>query len=476
MTPTTEQNLILESARETDRNLIVEARAGAAKTTTLLMLASALPSTMIRCVAFNKKIATELQERLPGNAQAATFNSLGHRALGRFLGRKLRLDTSKTYKLLQEEIGALRQTDQKTAYKSMSTILNAVRESKSMGFAPSLSYANSLVTEEEFLLSTSEKLTPLEESLTLRVCTLGMKSMLAGTIDFDDQILGSATLPATFDPFPLTMVDEAQDLSPVNHQMLRKMCKRGRLIAVGDPCQAIYGFRGASETSMDELRSEFKMQTFYLTGTFRCAPEIVEEATWRAPDMTSLANHPGSVTHLNEWTPTLIPDDAAIICRNNAPLLRVAFALIRSGRYPEIVGNDVLKGLSKVIEKLGPRDRPVSQVEDKLQAWYDSRLKKTRAKRTLEDQLHCLKIILNQGSTIGEALTYLEHITKSRGHIKLTTAHKSKGLEFDNVYLLDKHLMRDEGQDLNLLYVAQTRAKVNLTYIDTEGLVETPDV
>ncbi|MCL5460465.1 ATP-binding domain-containing protein, partial [Loigolactobacillus coryniformis] len=51
------------------------------------------------------------------------------------------------------------------------------------------------------------------------------------------------------------------------------------------------------------------------------------------------------------------------------------------------------------------------------------------------------------------------------GPIQLMTGHKSKGLEFDNVFILDKQLLREEGQDKNLLYVMQTRAKETLTYI-----------
>ena len=69
--------------------------------------------------------------------------------------------------------------------------------------------------------------------------TESVNRALQAAIDFDDQIYMPTIFPCTFDRYPLVMVDEAQDLSLLNHAMLRKITKRSRLVAVGDPCQAI---------------------------------------------------------------------------------------------------------------------------------------------------------------------------------------------------------------------------------------------
>ena len=66
-TPTEEQLSILEFVKSSDENLILQALAGAAKTTTLVMIAETLKKQMVLCLAFNKKIAVEMEERLPGN-------------------------------------------------------------------------------------------------------------------------------------------------------------------------------------------------------------------------------------------------------------------------------------------------------------------------------------------------------------------------------------------------------------------------
>jgi superfamily I DNA/RNA helicase len=100
VTPTPEQLAIIEAAQHSTDNLLVSALAGAAKTSTLVLIAEALPDVDILCLAFNKKIATEMQERLPKNCKAMTLNSLGHRTWGDATGRRIRIESSKTYDIV----------------------------------------------------------------------------------------------------------------------------------------------------------------------------------------------------------------------------------------------------------------------------------------------------------------------------------------------------------------------------------------
>ena len=69
-----------------------------------------------------------------------------------------------------------------------------------------------------------------------------------GKIDFDDQIYMPSLFGGTFPKFPLVLVDEAQDLSLLNHAFLQKLVTK-RIIAVGDRNQSIYLFqrRGAEQ-------------------------------------------------------------------------------------------------------------------------------------------------------------------------------------------------------------------------------------
>src|SRR5690606_11453384 len=140
--------------------------------------------------------------------------------------------------------------------------------------------------------------------------TESIKLAFAGQIDFDDQIYMPTLFGGSFPRFPLVMVDEAQDLSPLNHAMLERLVTN-RLIAVGDPWQSIYAFRGADRYSMERLQQRFSMRELPLSVSFRCPIEIVKRARFRAPHMQwpEWAKS-GKVETLDLWSASNIPDGA----------------------------------------------------------------------------------------------------------------------------------------------------------------------
>lgn len=475
MTPTQEQLDIITAAKSTKDNLIISALAGAAKTSTLVLIAKALGTTSTLCLAFNKKIQIEMEARLPSNCQARTLNSVGHRMWGDFLGKRLVIDARKTYRLLKDLVDQLEPKEKSEAYDSFSDLLRAIDGLKSAGWIPegSFPHARPLMDDSEAQEWLDEIPTGVEWDLIRAVSILSMREAMTGTVDFNDQILCPTIFPASFNSFPLTMVDEAQDLSALNHMMLKKLVKNNRLIAVGDECQAIYGFRGAHEESMGLLKQQFNMTPLYLTISFRCPIKVVEAAKWRAPMM----KYPdwaveGTVTVAGEWRTSELPQNAAIICRNNAPLFSTAIRLLKNGRYPELVGNDIGKNLLKIMGKFGKPDMPQRKVMEAIAQWEDEKLKKARDEGKVHDQAACLRIFAEQGKDLGSAMLYAETIFNSSGPIKLMTGHKSKGLEFDDVYFLDAKLVGNQGQEKNLRYVIITRAKQNLTYINTEDFID----
>src|SRR6266576_1763143 len=107
LTPTVEQAAIIEAARSTQDNLLINALAGAAKTSTLVMIAHALPSTIMLSLAFNKRIATEMKDRLPSNVMCKTLNALGHGVWAQACSRRLVLDTKKSYTILKGLVDGL---------------------------------------------------------------------------------------------------------------------------------------------------------------------------------------------------------------------------------------------------------------------------------------------------------------------------------------------------------------------------------
>lgn len=480
-TPTPEQLAIVEAATQTSDNLLVEALAGAAKTSTLVLIAEALPQTDILCLAFNKKIADEMSQRLPRNCKARTLNSIGHSAWSNALGRRLNLDPKKTYRLLSEAIEKLREkADKEAAFQRFSDLMRAIDFGASCGYIPSGHYphAASLMGDEEFFAHLDEEPSDGEKELIISVTLARLREAWEGVIDFSDQVLMPTVFKSIFDYYPLVLIDEAQDLSALNHQMLRRIARK-RLIAVGDPNQAIYGFRGAHQNSMQLLKEQFSMRPLGLTVSFRCPVSVVEEARWRTPHMQHPEwAKPGHVERLLSWSIDTFEgvEDVAIICRNNAPLFSTAIRLLRDGRYPELVGNDIGRTLIKQLKNLGKDSMTKAAALEAVAKWVEAKLPKARNPERIHDQAACLRVFLEEGKTLGDAINYAERVMSVAGPIKLMTGHKSKGLEFSNVFILDKDLLRlKEGQDKNLLYVMQTRSKQNLFYVSSKEYLSDKD-
>ncbi len=475
--PTPEQQAIVEAARGTTDNLIVRALAGAAKTSTLELIAKALPDQSILNLAFNKRIVQELDKRMPKHCTNKTLNGLGHQAWGKTLGKRLTLDTSKNYRLLKSEIDSLKGEEKDRQYEFMSETLDMIGTAKSLGYIPSghFEQAKGLLGDDELWEALDPEPTIMQQRLIKNVMIRSIKAAMAGEIDFDDQILMPTCFSAFFDYFPLVLVDETQDLSELNHAMLKKVAKK-RLIAVGDENQSIYAFRGAHQHSMGLMEQGFSMAGLRLSTTFRCPRAVVREARWKTPHMQfpDWASE-GSVSSWQGWGLDQLLNSATIICRNNAPLFGMAIKLLRSGRNCKIVGNEIGKGLLRIMKKLGSETMSQTQALDALERWFEEQRARSRSLKALTDKKLCMELFLRHGDTLFAAMQYAETLFKQEGPVTLLTGHKAKGLEFEDVFFLDPWLIDWDGEDApeqekNLRYVIQTRSKRSLTYLNSEDL------
>ena len=473
-TPTPEQEAIVAAARDTNANLAVIARAGAAKTSTLVLIAEALSRTEILCLAFNKKIAEEMSERLPANCEAKTLHGLGYKAWWQFTRAKMKVNDKKVGDLLKAELDALSPDDRSEAYEAFAETIDYIKKGKNAGWLPEdfIGHWKPLCDDASFFESLPMEPSSLQMDLVRRVSRTSFEMALRGEIDFDDMIFCPALCSVSWPTPQLTLVDEAQDLSPINHHILKKIVKNRRIIAVGDPLQAIYGFRGADVESLPNLSKMFSMTELRLTISFRCGRKITENARWLAKDMRSPEwAKEGEVRRPISWSAAEIEEGDAIICRNNAPLFRMAIRMIERGLLPEISGRDIAGPLKKIMGNLGkPRDLRALALSA-LDDWKAKELRRARdgAEGAIHDKYDCIKVILEKTQTLGDAIAYLEHLLSREGRVYLMTGHKSKGLEFDRVWFLDPHLCRLEyEQDKNLKYVIETRAKLLLSYVSTD--------
>ncbi len=255
------------------RHLLVVASAGSGKTTTIVQCTAQLnPYVAHRFLAFNKSIATELESRLPRHCVASTFHSAGMGALKR-AGIKSRIDAQKCNFLLRKQ--GLSKTDFQT-YAAASCRLVGYAKNAGLG-------ALRPASPEAFQTLLTHFDVPHDGSDS-ELCSLASKLLASSNsetnfIDFDDMLYLPLLLNLPFDKVATLFVDEAQDTNEIQRALLgRMLAPTGRLVAVGDPSQSIYGFRGASSDAMSLLRDEFAMTVLPLSVSYRCSVAVVREA------------------------------------------------------------------------------------------------------------------------------------------------------------------------------------------------------
>jgi hypothetical protein len=231
---------------------------------------------------------------------------------------------------------------------------------------------------------------------------------------------------------------------------------------------SIYGFRGAKAGGMAAAVESYGMTELSLSVSFRCPQAIVEAARWRVPHFR-WRREGGHVSTEARFDASGFADNSTIICRNNAPLLRLAFRLLGAGRSVAVIGSDLGPRLVAIMRKLGDTSTSRKQLLSEIESWREERL--VAGSKSANDLADCMRVFAEHGDTLGSAISYAEHIFTQRGTIRLLTGHKSKGLEFDDVYFLDDHLLSDSEQDLNLRYVIQTRSQNKLTMLDSTGIL-----
>lgn len=480
LTATSEQADIIDFALESDENLLINALAGAAKTSTLRFLAKYMPIEPTLSLAFNKRIVDHMIRVLPGHVKPSTANSIGHRVWQSAIGRRLTVETRKSFNIVKAQIDKLPTDERTDAYALFSEISAALRLAKSTGYVPPRApTGKSLITQDDFYGGLDEAPDDWLIDFIDRCITEGIRQAYEGLIDFDDQPYMATLFGGSFPQFKVVMADEAQDFNLINHAMLAKLVgPHTRLIAVGDPWQSIYAFRGAATNSMALLKEQFHMHEMTLSVSFRCPRSVVRNARRRVPHMQwpDWAIE-GRVVDLPEWGPEDIPDGAAIICRSNAPLLTCALALLRARRGVNLVGTDLGPQLIKAMKKFGDPSMPQKDVFDAIDLWEQEKLAKARNPANATDRAECLRVFARFGPTLGAAIALAEHIFASTGTIQLLSGHKSKGLEWDIVYHLDPFRVPTPfaktheayEQELNVRYVIETRAKRSLYFITMDG-------
>jgi superfamily I DNA/RNA helicase len=466
-------------------NLVVRARAGTGKTTTIVEAVKYIQSGQrVLVCAFNKRIALELQKKLAGTqADALTLHSLGYKFLRGAWG-DLTVDSAVEDDRIEQ---ACQMIDGETApwdvmgglKKLVAIAKGAMPDVKDESAGDPLLRLTELCTA--FACDTDSDFygATWMAKIALRALELALTPDTIGRISFDDMLFIPAALGFAIPLYDWVIVDEAQDMNLAQLKIARQACKAdGHIVVVGDDRQAIYGFRGADSDAVDRLKNELQAQELGLTTTYRCPKKVVALAQSIVPDF----DHPewaddGEVEEIRfEDVQETAEAGDVVLSRVNAPLVPLCLSFIRQGKGARIEGRDIGKLLVARAKKL-----KATTVEDflaKLTKWANTASSRIIARgKAVDSRLQQIRDVEATLEALAENAASVQMIydrceklfadvaeNGASNLIVLSTVHKAKGLEWRRVFVLDDtfYMFGREREECNIEYVALTRTKSHL--------------
>jgi hypothetical protein len=352
-------------------------------------------------------------------------------------------------------------------------------------------------------------------------------------IDFDDMLWMPLALGLEFPTMHLVVTDESQDFNACQVLILHKLVQQGaRVVVIGDEFQACYRFRGADCRAFQRILGMLKttqrgVEECELPLNYRCGRAIIRNANRWVPALQGAREEEGEVnpnTAFADAADRLITNDGkskAVICRVNAPLVVTAYYLM-SRMIQEMAPADrkavcvlgkktAAAPLKSLISSLcrGDDDRPrtdrlsdrTDQYGNVLEQGFLGRLREYRRTQQiklgsdpryalrLEETLNnctCLEVIASVVTddsvrTVVEQIDslFVEKVADPKKTIVCATAHRAKGLEWDEVEIIRPDLLPhplampnedgswsdEQQQEENLCYITATRARDYLGYV-----------
>jgi DNA helicase-2/ATP-dependent DNA helicase PcrA len=486
--PSPYQRAIFDWIKNGKGSAIVNAVAGAGKTTTIVKALELIPATQrVTFLAFNKKIATELQARVPQHVKAATFHSQGFNAWRAIKENVQSPDGNKVRALMRQNLS------QVEASAFGTPAVNLVSKAKSMGVGVLLPDEAKtwfdIASHFDIELPESEgaRQRTIQAAQMLLRASVELADAERSVIDFDDMLYMPLLRNTPLRKVDWLFVDEAQDTNGVQLALLgRMLAKDGRLVAVGDPHQAIYGFRGADAMAMENIRAKFSCRELPLTISYRCAQTVVRLAQTLVPSIEASPSATQGEVLETTLEQAQFRNTDVVICRNTAPIVELAYNLIGKGVGCKVLGREIGQALSTLVDKM--KSHNLEELSERLGKFLDREQAKFQAlgqedrAEAVQDKVDCIRAIANflpeTQRTIHDLKAAIEHMFSDSGEglLTLCTAHKSKGFEWERVFIYEANLMPSKWakqqwqqiQEKNLMYVAWTRAKKTLVFI-TDG-------
>lgn len=471
------------------QHLVVRARAGTGKTTTIVEGVTRMPERQILLAAFNKEIARELQGRIRDRrVEVKTLHGLGLRYIRRNWNVQVEEDDQRGDRAMT----LARASCQALLTPALADLpdpivrLVSVLHTKVRELEPRAQAAGVADIAARFDMLPSEEWATEGWDLP-RVCQAVVGAMTracerTAVVDYADMIFLPVRMGWVRPWFDAVVVDEAQDMTGVQLEIAGGACRRGgRICLVGDDRQGIYGFRGADVGALDRLKEQLCAAELGLTVTYRCGTSIVALAQQLVPDYQAADGAPaGEIVRCDDEA---MLDQARegdfVISRKNAPLVKVCMSLLKRGVRARVRGRDIGRGIVALIRRLklssvadlaAALARHVEREERRAQSLSET----ARDARVefVRDQRDVVTALAEDASSIADLEQRVESLFSddaTRGAVLCSTVHKVKGLEADRTFLLEGTFRRGTVEEDNIRYVAITRARTRLCWVSGFG-------
>lgn len=457
-------------------NIVMNAVAGSGKTTWIMQALGILPRHMsILILAFNSHIKKELEARAPKSVKVQTCHSYGMGAIMKGMDPKPRMEPNRLNMLIDEII-----PDERTRIQRRGVLKRLVGLAKAH-VVWKVEEIQELAEVHDITVKDNDTAQVRAEIYAQVARLLDLCVERKDMFDFDDMIWWPVVLGLDCPRYDIIFVDEAQDLNKSNTMLIAQAAAAGgRVIFVGDPHQAIYSFRGADADAIKNIITKFKATELPLSICYRCSKAVVNEAKKIVPHIeASETAEDGEVAWIEQepFLEKVQPGDM-VLCRTSAPLVPVYFKLVRNKVKASIIGKDIGAGLAKLVERF--KAESIKGLLGALDAYRAREVQKYMASYQPEkaghviDQVETIIELSSEADTPRDLVGILLTIfSDEREGIALSTVHKAKGLEADHVWVLRPELMPHplakqpwaQEQEMNLKYVAITRAKKTLHWV-----------
>lgn len=481
-----QQETLFSWVKSGSGSVFLRARAGTGKTTTIIEACKYMRGSLA-FAAYNKKIADEIKNKMSVSGidtrdkKAGTFHSFGWNAARRVY-QNTKVDEKKVDAILADSLHV------PTELRPFTRKLVSLAKNNAIGLFGNVDDDRVWwdIIEHHDLASDLEDPRLVKDGIRHAIAALAESNRtIHDAFDFDDMIYVPAVRNLRIWQNDWLLVDEAQDTNQARRALARKMLRPGgRSIWVGDDRQAIYGFTGADADAIDQIVKDFACDVLPLTVTYRCPRAVVAEAKCIVPDIEAAGDTVGSVQsiEIKDMLAMGLRSSDAILCRKTAPIVSLAFQLIRKGIACHVEGREIGRGLSKLANRW--RVKTTDALRHKLEDYRENEVAKLMAKGretladAVNDRVDTLLAILEEVPTLAQLHVKLDTLFDDNApSLTLSTIHKSKGREWPRVFILGRYEYMPSSwarqkwqqvQEANLIYVAITRSQDELYYVAAE--------